>query len=161
MIRPCGVADFTTILEIVNQSAMAYKGVIPSDRWHEPYFDSVDLALGIDKGIEFWVWEEKKQILGVMGLQRVEDVTLIRHAYVRPEMRGKGVGRALLSYLLHKAAPPILVGTWKAAYWAIRFYERNNFEIVPDDEGADLQRKYWKVPERQVEESVVLQWKGH
>ena len=155
-IRPCRDDDRDAILEIVNAAAEAYRGVIPSDCWHEPYMDATELAAGIEAGIQFSCYEVGGEVAGVMGIQRVRDVDLIRHAYVRPAWQGRGVGRALMEHLRRGNERPVLVGTWAAATWAIRFYERNGFQRVGEAETARLLRTYWTIPPRQAEVSVVL-----
>ena len=155
-IRPCRADERDEILAIVNAAAEAYRGVIPEDRWHEPYMPVEELDAEIAAGVEFWGYEDDDRLLGVMGIQQVRDVDLIRHAYVVPESQGRGIGGALLEHLLARAERPMLVGTWAAAEWAIRFYERNGFEHVGRERTADLLREYWDIPERQVETSVVL-----
>jgi N-acetylglutamate synthase-like GNAT family acetyltransferase len=156
MIRPCDHADFDTIFSIINEAAEAYRGVIPEDRWHEPYMPREELRHEIQSGVRFWGWEEDGQLIGVMGIQDVQDVTLIRHAYVRTAKRNKGVGGKLLCELRKLTARPVLMGTWAAATWAIRFYERHGFRLVTPEEKNRLLKKYWSIPERQVETSVVL-----
>jgi GNAT superfamily N-acetyltransferase len=155
-IKPCGSADLPVVFEIINDSAQVYKGVIPADRWHEPYMPLAELESEIAKGVRFYGYKCDGRILGVMGIQDVKDVTLIRHAYVRTECRGQGIGRALLEHLSRLGERPILIGTWKAAAWAIRFYEKNGFALVGNEEKNHLLRTYWTIPERQVDESVVL-----
>ena len=155
-IAPCQPADVPSIFAIINESAQAYKGVIPVDRWHEPYMPMADLASEIGKGVRFYCARLDDRIVGVMGIQDVKDVTLIRHAYVRTESRRHGIGQALLEQLNQLTTRPVLIGTWKAATWAIRFYEKNGFTLVNDDEKNRLLRTYWTIPARQVEESVVL-----
>jgi GNAT superfamily N-acetyltransferase len=130
--------------------------VIPADRWREPYMPAEELAGEIAAGVEFWGWEEDGELVGVMGIQRVRDVDLIRHAYVAPGFQGRGIGGKLLKELLDSAERPMLVGTWAAAEWAVRFYERHGFELVSPKRKTDLLREYWTIPERQVETSVVL-----
>ena len=144
------------MLEIVNDAAQAYKGVIPADCWHEPYMPAGELRQAIDQGIEFWGIEHEGKLAGVMGLQQVLDVALIRHAYVRTDVRNKGLGGRLLRYLLTLTRQPCLVGTWAAADWAVRFYEKNGFRLVSPEEKDRLLPRYWGVPERQIETSVVL-----
>jgi GNAT superfamily N-acetyltransferase len=144
------------LLEIVNAAAEAYRGVIPADRWREPYMDAAELDREIASGVEFWGCEARGRLAGVMGIQAVRDVDLIRHAYVRPDVQGEGVGRRLLEHLLASAERPLLVGTWAAAEWAIRFYRRNGFEPVTTEQKNRLLSTYWSIPERQVETSVVL-----
>ncbi len=156
MIRACTSEDFETIYAIVNDAAQAYKGVIPADRWHEPYMPREDLCHEIDAGVRFWGYEEDGALVGVMGIQDAQDVTLIRHAYVYTARRGQGVGSKLLAHLRALADWPLLIGTWAAAMWAIRFYERHGFRQVSWEEKERLLRKYWDIPERQVETSVVL-----
>lgn len=157
MIRPCRDDERPAILAIVNAAAEAYRGVIPADRWHEPYMPADDLDAEIAAGVAFWGYEDGGELLGIMGIQPVRDVDLIRHAYTAPASQGQGVGGALLSHLLAgRGARPILVGTWAAAEWAIRFYERYGFEAVSVERKTALLREYWTIPERQVETSVVL-----
>ena len=158
---PCEEAELPLIFEIINESAVAYKGVIPADQWHEPYMALTELQSEIAKGVRFYGCNLDGLTVGVMGIQDVKDVTLIRHAYVRTKSRSQGVGRALLDHLSQLTDRPILIGTWKAAKWAIRFYEKNGFTRVDDEEKNRLLRTYWTIPDRQVEESVVLaspQW---
>jgi len=152
VIRPCTDRDLEGLLEVINGAAQAYKGVIPSDRFKEPYMPSEELRHEIKDGVRFWGFER----LGVMGLQDIEDVTLIRHAYVRTTHRRRGIGGRLLDDLRSKATRPLLVGTWAAADWAIQFYRQHGFEMVPRDQVPLLLRRYWSVPERQIETSVVL-----
>lgn len=156
MIRKCFEADFEKIHTIVNDAAQAYKGVIPADRWNDEYMTNIELREEINSGIEFWGYEENDELLGVMGLQVVQDVILIRHAYVRTMKRNQGIGGKLLNHLRTLIDRPILIGTWADASWAIRFYEKHGFELVSNEEKDRLLRKYWNVPERQIEASVVL-----
>jgi N-acetylglutamate synthase-like GNAT family acetyltransferase len=156
VIRQCRQSDFEAMYAIINDAAQAYRGVIPADRWKEPYMSREYLNHELDDGVVFWGYEENNDLIGVMGIQDVQDVTLIRHAYVRTAQRGKGIGGKLLSELKQKANRPTLVGTWKAAVWAIRFYEKCGFRLVTEQQKEQLLRKYWKIPERQVETSVVL-----
>jgi len=156
MMRPCTDADIPTIVAIVNEAAQAYRGVIPLDCWHEPYLSRAELMAEIAAGVSFCCSERSDELVGVMGLQRVRDVTLIRHAYVRPEHQGRGVGGALLTALRGQTMGPVLVGTWAAAGWAIRFYERHDFQLVPADEKDQLLETYWNIPPRQRDASVVL-----
>ena len=161
MIRRCGDDERDEILAIVNAAAEAYRGAIPEDRWREPYMPAEELDAEIAAGVEFWSHEDDGTLLGVMGVQQVRDVDLIRHAYVVPESQGRGIGGALLEHLLDRATRPILVGTWAAAEWAIRFYERHGFEYVGPERTAELLREYWDIPERQIETSVVLAQAAH
>ena len=155
-IRRCRDDERDAILEIVNAAAEAYRGVIPADRWHEPYMPAAELDAEIAAGVAFWGYEDGGALVGVMGIQPVRDVELIRHAYVAPGRQGRGVGGALLEHLTRPAGRTILVGTWAAAEWAIRFYERHGFELVGPARKAELLRAYWTIPERQIETSVVL-----
>lgn len=156
MIRKCGAADFEAIFEIINDAAAAYKGVIPADCWHEPYMPREELKQESEAGIVFWGYEEEARLIAVMGIQDKGDVTLIRHAYVRTNKRKQGAGTRLLRFLESKTEKPVLVGTWAAATWAIAFYEKNGYRLLPQAEKNRLLRKYWTVPERQIETSVVL-----
>jgi GNAT superfamily N-acetyltransferase len=144
------------LLAIVNDAARAYRGVIPEDRWHEPYMPRAELDVEIADGVAFWGAEEDGRLLGVMGIQDRGDVALVRHAYVAPGAQRKGVGRSLLRHVRGLADKPVLVGTWAAAEWAITFYRRNGFELVSDAQKNVLLRRYWSIPERQIETSVVL-----
>ena len=156
MISRCSNADVDTILEIVNDGAEAYRGIIPADRWNEPYMSREKLLHEIADGVEFSGYTEGSDFVGVMGIQHVGSVTLIRHAYVRTTAQGRGVGGKLLSHLRGLAQGPVLIGTWADALWAIRFYEAKGFERVDHKQKERLLRTYWKIPERQVETSVVL-----
>jgi len=156
MIRYCVQRDFDDILAIINDAAQAYKGVIPEDRWHEPYMTREALALEIAAGVKFWGFEGDGRLLGVMGLQPADDVVLIRHAYVRSALRRRGIGGRLLQHVRSFSDGPLLVGTWAAADWAIGFYCKQGFHLVPDTEIPGLLRRYWDIPERQIETSVVL-----
>ncbi|MCZ7528529.1 MAG: GNAT family N-acetyltransferase [Acidimicrobiia bacterium] len=155
-IRPVGEAEQATVLEIVNDAARAYEGVIPDDCWREPYMDAAELAVEVRDGVVFFGFERDGRLLGVMGLQDRGEVVLLRHAYVRTRERRSGIGAALLAHLEGLTDRPILVGTWAAASWAISFYEQHGFALVPGGEGARLLRRYWSIPPRQVETSVVL-----
>lgn len=156
MIRRCIDADFAAIHAIINDASVAYRGVIPADCWHEPYMPQDALAREIGNGVQFWGWEQDGALSGVMGIQDVQDVTLIRHAYVRTVMRNHGIGARLLGYLRTLTDRPLLIGTWAAAGWAIRFYEKNGFRVVDDNEKVTLLKRYWSIPDRQIETSVVL-----
>jgi GNAT superfamily N-acetyltransferase len=155
-IRPCRDDEREAILAIVNAAAEAYRGVIPSDRWHEPYMPAEELDGEIAAGVVFWGYAEDGALVSIMGIQQVEEVVLIRHAYVLPDRQGRGIGGELLEHLARSATRRMLVGTWAAAEWAIRFYRAHGFELLPRDEGAALLRSYWTIPERQIETSVVL-----
>lgn len=155
-IRRCGVADFDEVYAVINAAAVAYRGVIAEDRWKEPYMPLDELRQEIADGVELWGAFQDGALLAVMGLQPVEDVALIRHAYTTPGVQGAGFGSALLAHLCTQTDRPMLVGTWKAATWAIAFYERRGFRLVSDTEKHELLTRYWTVPARQIEESVVL-----
>ena len=155
-IRKSVATDFDAILAAINDGAQAYRGVIPADRWHEPYMPADELKGEIAAGIQFWVAEEGGALFGVMGIQDKGEVALIRHAYVPTRVQRKGVGTRLLKHLEGLADKPFLIGTWAASSWAIAFYERNGFELVTPDEKDRLLREYWSIPERQIETSVVL-----
>ena len=156
MIRPCTKADLNTIREIINEAAEAYRGVIPADCWHEPYMTRAHLDEEIAAGVVFRGCEDEGTLVGVMGLQKSRDATLIRHAYVRRSHQGRGIGGTLMSALTSESDGPLLVGTWAAATWAIRFYERHGFELATPVETDRLLRLYWTVSPRQRETSVVL-----
>lgn len=155
-IRPSRDDERGAILAIVNAAAQAYRGAIPADRWQEPYMPREELDAEIAAGVEFWACELDGELVGVMGIQPVRDVDLIRHAYVAPGHQGRGIGSALLQHLLRDSTRPTLVGTWAAAEWAIRFYRRHGFEPVGPERTAALLQAYWTIPERQIETSVVL-----
>jgi GNAT superfamily N-acetyltransferase len=155
-IRKSNAADFEPMLAIVNAAAQAYRGVIPEDRWHEPYMSADELRQEIAAGVEFWVAEDRDRLLGVMGIQDKTEVELVRHAYVEPAAQGKGVGTRLLRHVLGLAGKPVLVGTWADATWAIDFYRNNGFAPVPPADKDRLLRQYWSIPDRQIETSVVL-----
>ena len=144
------------MLAIINQAAQAYRGVIPADRWHEPYMPEAELRAEIGAGVAFWLADEDRRVLGVMGMQDKGEVALVRHAYVAPAAQRKGVGGALLAHVTRLAGKPVLVGTWAAAAWAIDFYRRHGFTLVSDEEKDRLLRRYWSIPARQIETSVVL-----
>jgi len=155
-VRPCRDDERDAMLRIVNLAAEAYRGVIPADRWREPYMPAGELDEEIAAGVVFWGYEADGELLGVMGIQTVRDVDLIRHAYVLPGSQGLGVGSSLIEHLVAVSAQRMLVGTWAAAEWAIRFYRRHGFEQVTAAQKTALLRDYWSIPERQVETSVVL-----
>lgn len=156
MIRQCDAEDFAEIWTIINDGARAYKGVIPPDRWSEPYMSREHLQHEIDEGVLFWGYEENTLLLGVMGIQHVQDVTLIRHAYVRTTHQGRGIGALLLQHLRQLTDRPVLIGTWADAAWAIRFYEKHGFQKLAPQEKDLLLNRYWSIPERQAITSVVL-----
>lgn len=156
MIRSCENGDFDAMYSIINDAAGAYRGAIPPDCWHEPYMPADYLRQEIARGVGFWGFEQDGELVGVMGVQPVQDVTLIRHAYVRTDRRRHGIGGHLLRHLLARAEPPVLIGTWSAAVWAIRFYEKFGFRAVTPREKDYLLKRYWCIPDRQIETSVVL-----
>jgi GNAT superfamily N-acetyltransferase len=156
MIRLCDERDFEPIWSIVNDGARVYKGVIPADCWTEPYMSRDKLRAEMEHGVTFWGFEQNDTLQGVMGIQQVADVTLIRHAYVRSDSQKCGIGGLLLSHLRDLAHGPVLIGTWADATWAIRFYEKHGFHVVTPQQKQRLLKRYWNVPDRQVETSVVL-----
>jgi GNAT superfamily N-acetyltransferase len=156
MIRRCDDQDFESIWAIINDGAQAYRGTIPEDRWTEPYMSREKLQHEIDDGVVFWGYQDDGTLAGVMGLQSVQDVILIRHAYVRTGNQKKGIGSQLLSHLRQLTAAPVLIGTWADAVWAVRFYERHGFRLVSPEDKDRLLKQYWTIPERQIETSVVL-----
>lgn len=156
MIRRATDDDFEAIWQIVDDAAIAYKGTIPADRWHEPYMPREELRREIAAGVEFWCFEADGAVQAVMGIQPVRDVFLIRHAYTRTAAQGRGFGAQLLAHLHAMATRPMLIGTWADATWAIRFYTRHGFKQVDWQEKERLLRIYWSIPERQTETSVVL-----
>jgi GNAT superfamily N-acetyltransferase len=159
-IRKSVANDFEAILAIINDAAQAYRGVIPSDQWHEPYMSAGELTNEIASGVIFWVVVADGQLLGVMGIQDKEDVALVRHAYTATTLQRKGIGTKLLRHVETLAGKPILIGTWADASWAIEFYRRNDFTVVSEGDKNRLLRTYWSVPARQVETSVVLADRG-
>jgi N-acetylglutamate synthase-like GNAT family acetyltransferase len=161
LIRKSVKADFAAMLGIINDAARAYHGVIPADRWHEPYMPAGELKREIIGGVVFWVAEQDGRLSGVIGIQDKGEVALVRHAYVASTTQRSGVGTKLLRHVEGLVDKPILIGTWAAASWAIEFYRRNGFTIVPTDHKDHLLRKYWSIPTRQIETSIVLangQW---
>lgn len=163
MIRACEDRDLEAALSIINDGAEAYRGVIPADRLRTPYMSRDELLHEIAAGVVFWGYSDDDKLLGVMGIQDVQDVTLIRHAYVRTGSQGRGIGAELLAHLRTLTPRPVLVGTWADAEWAIRFYRRHGFETVSREEKNRLLKRYWTIPDRQVETSVVLadeRWRG-
>ena len=156
MIRQCAGEDVDAMFEIINDAAMAYKGVIPADCWHEPYMSLEELKWEIGDGVCFWGFDDENGLIGVMGIQDKGEVTLIRHAYVRTGKRNQGIGRQLLRYLETTTEKPILIGTWADAVWAIAFYQNSGYRLLPIDEKNALLRRYWTISPRQIETSVVL-----
>jgi GNAT superfamily N-acetyltransferase len=162
-IRKMQPRDLDAAWAIVNAAAVAYRGVIPADRWHEPYMPREELESEIANGIVFWVAEEGGRMLGVMGIQDKGEVALVRHAYVEPGLQRKGVGSRLLQHVRGLTDKPVLIGTWADASWAVDFYRRNGFTVVSEPQKDALLRRYWSIPARQIETSVVLadaRWAG-
>ena len=155
-IRRCEANDFELIWQIINDGAQAYRGVIPQDRWKDPYMSQTELHHEMRDGVEFWGFDDRGELTGVMGIQRVKEVTLIRHAYVRTLWRRAGIGAQLLTHLCNLAGGPVLVGTWADASWAIRFYEKHGFRLVGGEEKNRLLKTYWTIPDEQAARSVVL-----
>lgn len=159
MIRKLLSSDFNSILRIINDASQAYKDIIPYDRWREPYMATEELKEEIKSGIRFYGWFQDSFIIGVMGAQTIQDTTLIRHSYVLTSYQRRGFGMKLLQYLISLTeTPKILVGTWKDAFWAIHFYKKYGFKLVSNKKKDKLLRKYWNIPERQIETSVVLKF---
>jgi GNAT superfamily N-acetyltransferase len=156
MIRRCDDRDFELIWTIINDAAQAYKGVIPEDRWTQPYMSKTELRHEVNDGVRFWGYDDSGKLIGVMGFQPVQDVTLIRHAYVTTGSQKHGIGAQLLSHLQKLSPGPLLVGTWSDAVWAIRFYEKHGFQLVRPEQKNFLLKRYWSIPQRQMETSVVL-----
>ena len=162
MIRPCAHSDFESIWEIINDGAQAYKGIIPADRWREPYMPKAALQHEIADGIEFWGVDSDEGLVGVMGIQDKGEVHLIRHAYVKTARRRQGIGAQLLEFLESRSTKPILIGTWADAAWALSFYQKHGYRLLDTEEKNALLKKFWSIPDRQVETSVVLanaKWK--
>ncbi|HEU4994192.1 MAG TPA: GNAT family N-acetyltransferase [Gemmatimonadaceae bacterium] len=156
-IRRCRADDQAAILVIINAAAERYRGIIPADCWHEPYMSAEQLARDISVGVNFWGYEDgNRQLAGVMGFQRVRDVTLVRHAYVRPDCQGRGIGGLLLQHLEELTDQPILIGTWADAAWAIGFYQGHGYALASPQDTPALLRTYWEIPPRQAAASVVL-----
>jgi GNAT superfamily N-acetyltransferase len=156
MIRLLTADDAEAIGAVINAAAQAYRGVIPADCWHEPYMSRAELEKELAAGVVFWGYEDEGRLAAVMGRQDLGEVTLIRHAYVQPDRQRRGLGKKLLDYLLSDLTGPVLVGTWAAAHWAVRFYEKNGFVLVSPEEKERLLRTYWTISDRQIETSVVL-----
>ena len=156
MIRDCGLRDFDAMLDIVNQAAEAYRAFVPAEEWKDPYMPEEELRQDLAAGVRFVGWEQEGGLVGIMGSQPVRDVVLIRHAYVRPEWQRHSIGSALLGELCRRTQRPMLIGTWAASSWAIRFYEKHGFRRVPEARREALLRRYWTVPDAQIAASVVL-----
>ena len=148
--------DFNSIYKIINEAAFAYKGIIPKDRWKEPYISKEELKIQINEGVEFWNYQNDNEIIGVMGIQFENKVTLIRHAYIKTFFQQKGIGSKLLIHLIEMVKTPVLIGTWADASWAINFYKKHGFKVLSNEQKNNLLNTYWKVPERQMQTSVIL-----
>ena len=155
-VRPCRKDERSVISDIINAAAAAYRGVIAADQWHDPYMSLLELDSEISAGVAFWAYESEGEVIGVMGIQPVRDVDLIRHAYVRPGVQRRGIGAALIGHIRSLSSRQMLVGTWAAATWAIAFYQRHGFVLVSPEQKTALLKTYWTIPERQIETSVVL-----
>jgi len=163
MIRLCTQSDFEIVWQIINDAAQAYKGVIPLDHWHEPYMSGDELQREIDDGVQFWGFDSDEGLVGVMGIQDRGEVNLVRHAYVKTAHRRKGIGAELLRFLESRSDKPILIGTWADAHWAVSFYQKRGYRSLDTKEKDALLRKFWSIPDRQIETSVVLanaKWKS-
>jgi GNAT superfamily N-acetyltransferase len=156
VIRRCTDRDVPVMDAIINEAAQKYRGVIPADCWHEPYMSRAELESEMAAGVQFSGWEEAGALVGVMGVQRVKDATLIRHAYVRTAQQGQGIGGKLLRHLSAEVRGALLIGTWADAEWAIRFYQRHGFRLAGPAEKDRLLDTYWTIPDRQRDTSVVL-----
>jgi GNAT superfamily N-acetyltransferase len=160
MICKLSNTNIQEIITIINESATAYKGKIPADRWKEPYMDIQELKEEFQRGVQFYGYMENNNLVAVMGIQPVNDVTLIRHAYTLTSQQRKGIGEKLLDHLLILAQTErILVGTWETAPWAVKFYEKNGFRPLSREDTNKMLKKYWNIPERQVATSVALECK--
>lgn len=156
VFHQCGEREFDSVYFIINESAEAYRGLIPADCFTDPYMSRHEFRSEISAGVEFWGYEENDALRGVMGIQRMQDVVLIRHAYTRTEYQGMGIGNGLLKFLLARTQRPVLIGTWSGVTRAIGFYERHGFALVANGAKDKLLRKYWQVPDAQIQNSVVL-----
>ena len=157
MLRRCGGSDFEAVYSLINEAAKVYQGVIPADCWKSPYMPREELACEIEAGVEFWAFVEEGRIVGVMGLQLVQEVSLIRHAYVSTGHQRRGIGNTLVEALVAKTTGKVLVGTWRAADWAIRFWQQAGFHLVGEAEKDALLQRYWEISGRQIQTSVVLE----
>ena len=158
MIKEYTKSDSFKILYVINNAAIRYKGIIPDNCWHEPYMSKEELANEFADGVRMFGYNHNDQLIGVIGVQEIKDVTLIRHAYTLVAHQGKGIGSTLLKYLLKRNKNSrLLVGTWKDAVWAIRFYEKFDFILHTKKQTVLLLKKYWKIPLKQIETSVVLE----
>ena len=158
MIDEYKKADTSKILYIINNASLRYKGIIPDDCWHEPYMSEQELIDEFSDGVRMYGYHHNTKLIGVIGIQEVKDIILIRHAYTLTSYQGRGAGSALLKYLLKENQNSrLLVGTWKNATWAIRFYEKFGFILHAKEETTLLLKKYWNIPAKQIENSVVME----
>jgi len=158
MIRKYTKIDSAKILHIINDAAKKYKGIIPDDCWHEPYMSEQELIDEFNDEVRMYGYHDNNKLIGVIGIQEVQDIILIRHAYTLTSYQNKGTGSAMLEYLLKKSQNSrLLVGTWKNATWAIRFYEKFGFVVHAKEQSTLLLKKYWKIPSKQIKNSVVLE----
>ena len=157
MITEYTKKDISDILYVINDAALKYRGVIPSDCWHEPYMSEQELIIEFNNGVHMFGYSISDILIGVMGIQELNDVTLIRHAYTLTNYQGAGVGKSLLKYLLQtNQSTNFLVGTWRDATWAIQFYEKFGFVLQTEKRTSQLLKKYWKISSNQIDNSVVL-----
>ena len=158
MITECTPKNLSNILNVINDAALKYKGAIPKECWHEPYMSEQELIDEFGNGVRIFGYDSNSMLVGVMGIQQLEDVTLIRHAYTLSDWQGIGIGKSLLQYLFGiNESPRLLVGTWQDATWAIRFYEKNGFFLHGRTQTDQLLKTYWQIPSKQMENSVVLE----
>ena len=151
-------SDSSKILYVINDAAVRYKGIIPDNCWHEPYMSEQELVDELTDGVRMFGYNRNNKLIGVIGIQEIKDVILIRHAYTLTSYQGKGIGSALLKYLLKRNQNSrLLVGTWRKARWAIRFYEKFDFILHAKKQATQLLKKYWKIPLKQIKNSVVLE----
>ncbi len=154
MIRSCVSGEIGAVYRIINEAARAYEGVIPADCYHQPYMSLEELEREMER-MTFYGWEEEGRLVGLMGFEPVKNVSLIRHAYVLPERQKRGIAGNLLNHIVGLVTTSeLLVGTWADAYWAIDFYKKRGFRLRTDKD--ELLKKYWNIPQRQVDTSVVL-----
>ncbi len=157
MITEYSKKDISNILYVINDAAIKYKSVIPGYCWHEPYMSEQELIIEFNNRVHMFGYRSNDKLIGVMGIQKLKEVTLIRHAYTLTYYQGTGVGKLLLKYILQKnKSTSLLVGTWRNAIWAIRFYEKSGFILQTKKRTVQLLKKYWKIPETQIDNSVVL-----
>jgi GNAT superfamily N-acetyltransferase len=154
MIKKLSLKDSSIIYEVINEAARAYRGIIPEDCYHEPYMSKEELRREMGS-MTFFGWDQGGKTIGVIGFQPIKDITLVRHTYVLPGYQRKGIGKKLLNQVKQMTkTKQLLVGTWADAIWAIQFYRKHGFELMPEKD--ELLSKYWDVPRHQVENSVVL-----